>query len=339
MRLALAGELVVQGREQCGLLGRGGGRRGGGAGAGGLSPPVHCQPRGFGDCVIERARGKTQGTTTRGAGRAPLCSPAMSAAATLAVAPFANLSGEPEKTYLGEGFAEDLCATLRQVAAVAVTPWSSARAAWTEAPDATAVARALQVATALHGGVRRTATRLELSAALRDAAATSLWAERYDRPFDELVEIRQDVLRHTVVELAAARTDADRRLLDRAPTGNARAYEAFLKARHTGPRLLRRTQEAARDLYAEAIGLDAGFARAHAGLALCHSLLSTYWDASSETLRRADEASTRAVVLDPDLAETRTARGFALSLAKRYPEAEEQFAAALRLDPRSYEAE
>src|SRR5437879_8043363 len=58
-----------------------------------------------------------------------------------------------------------------------------------------------------------------------------------------------------------------------------------------------------------------------------------------ETRRRADEAGTRAVVLDPDLAETRTARGFALSLAKRYPEAEEQFAAALRLDPRSYEAE
>ncbi|PYO34658.1 MAG: hypothetical protein DMD37_02730 [Gemmatimonadetes bacterium] len=263
----------------------------------------------------------------------------MSAAATLAVAPFANLSGEPEKTYLGEGFAEDLCATLRQVAAVAVTPWSSARAAWTEAPDATAVARALQVATVLHGGVRRTATRVEMSAALRDAAATSLWAERYDRPFDELVEIRQDVLRHTVAGLAAPVTDAERRLLDRAPTGNARAYEAFLKARHTGQRLLRRTQEAARDLYAEAVGLDAGFARAHAGLALCHSLLSTYWDASSETLRRADEASTRAVALDPDLAETRTARGFALSLAKRYPEADEQFAAALRLDPRSYEAE
>ena len=263
----------------------------------------------------------------------------MSAPASLAVVPFANLSGEPANDYLAEGFAEDLSTTLRHPAAVSVTPWTVAVTAWTQTPDAASVARSLQVGHVLHGGARKAGNQLELSVTLRDASGTTVWTERYDRPFDALVTVRQDVLSHVVTALAIPVSDAERRRLERAPTANARAYDAFLHARHTGQRLLRRTQDAARDLYAEAIRLDPDFARALAGLSLCHSLLSNYWDASPEMLRPAEAASARAVALDPDLAETRIARGFALSLSKRYKEADEEFAAALRLDPRSYEAE
>jgi adenylate cyclase len=260
-------------------------------------------------------------------------------APSLAVVPFANPSGDPEKTYLAEGFAEDLCVTLGQVAALSVAPWTSAVDAWKATADAGAVARALQVSHALSGSIRRTATRVELSVAVVEANGATCWAERVDRAADELVKVRQEVLAKVIAALAVPLSEAERRGTERAPTTSARAFELFLRGRHASQRLLRRTQEYARDLYQEALGLDAQFARAHAGLALCYALLANYWDTSPEMLRRADEASARAVELDPDLAETRVARGFALSLAKRYSEADQEFAAALKLHPRSYDAE
>jgi tetratricopeptide (TPR) repeat protein len=67
-------------------------------------------------------------------------------------------------------------------------------------------------------------------------------------------------------------------------------------------------------------------------------MLYTYWDAREFNLRQADIASKRALELEPDLAEAHVARGIAVSLTKKFDEAEKEFETAMRLDPKLYEA-
>jgi Flp pilus assembly protein TadD len=100
----------------------------------------------------------------------------------------------------------------------------------------------------------------------------------------------------------------------------------------------RKSLDYARQMFNKAIEIDPGYARAHAGVAYCHSLLFTYFDARDFNLRQADISSGKALQLEPDLAEAHVARGLAVSLSKRFDEAEQEFEQAMRLDPKLYEA-
>ena len=91
-------------------------------------------------------------------------------------------------------------------------------------------------------------------------------------------------------------------------------------------------------MFARAIAIDPSYARAHAGLADCHSMLFMYWDTSESNLRLADEYSRKALELDPDLAEAHVARGLAVSLKKNFAEAEREFDRAIELDPALFAA-
>jgi tetratricopeptide (TPR) repeat protein len=96
--------------------------------------------------------------------------------------------------------------------------------------------------------------------------------------------------------------------------------------------------EFALQMFAGASAIDPRYARAHAGVADCHSLLFTYWDPDPSHLEKADEASRKALELDPDLAEAHVARGLAVMLKKQYAEAEREYETAMRLDPNLFEA-
>lgn len=73
-------------------------------------------------------------------------------------------------------------------------------------------------------------------------------------------------------------------------------------------------------------------------MADCYSLLYTYFDAREFNLRQADIASSKALLLEPDLAEAHVARGLAVSLSKRFDEAEQEFEQAMQLNPKLFEA-
>jgi adenylate cyclase len=91
-------------------------------------------------------------------------------------------------------------------------------------------------------------------------------------------------------------------------------------------------------MYERAVEIDPRYARAYAGIADCYSWIHMYYQATDETLRRADEASRRALELDPGSAEAHASRGFALSLSKRYAEARTELTTAVGLSPTLYEA-
>jgi adenylate cyclase len=93
-----------------------------------------------------------------------------------------------------------------------------------------------------------------------------------------------------------------------------------------------------RQLFERAIALDAEYAPAWAGLATVHALLFEWWGARDEDLQYADRASQWAMELAPDMADAHVARGCALSLHRRYQEAQTHFEAAARINPNLFDA-
>jgi adenylate cyclase len=94
----------------------------------------------------------------------------------------------------------------------------------------------------------------------------------------------------------------------------------------------------AQQMFNKAIEIDPLFARAYAGLADTHSLIAQWHDRSPEHLEAADQASRKALELAPNLAESHSARGFALSLNGDFTRASSEFERALELDPQNYDA-
>jgi tetratricopeptide (TPR) repeat protein len=91
-------------------------------------------------------------------------------------------------------------------------------------------------------------------------------------------------------------------------------------------------------MYRQAIAEDPSYALAYAGIADAHSFLFMYGDATPANAGKAQEASKRAVELDPDSAEAHASRGIALSVSKRYDEAKTEFENAIQLNPKLFEA-
>ena len=91
-------------------------------------------------------------------------------------------------------------------------------------------------------------------------------------------------------------------------------------------------------MFARAIELDPGYGPAWAGLAIVHGTLYEWFGAGDDELEAAERASRRALELAPALAEAHTARGFALSLSRRYDEAEREFEEAIEINPNSFDA-
>ena len=123
-----------------------------------------------------------------------------------------------------------------------------------------------------------------------------------------------------------------------APTENVQAYEYYLRGRQFFHQWSRTGIQYARRMFERAIEIDPNYGTAYAGVADCCSFLYMYWDGSRANLDGADSASRKALEVDPDLAETHAARGFALSLKRRYDEARAELERAIAINPKLYEA-
>ena len=202
---------------------------------------------------------------------------------SIAVLPFANLSGDKEQEYFSDGLSEEIINLLAQIPELKVTARTSAFAFRGKEQDIRAIAASLGVSTVLEGSVRRSGNRIRVTAQLISAADGShLMSERYDREIADVFAMQD--------EIAAAITAALRVKL--APgiaraaryTPSVPAYEAFLKARYHEVRIAPESLELSRQYYEQAIALDAGFAMAHMGLALYYMLLTNFGKSAAHTV-------------------------------------------------------
>jgi serine/threonine protein kinase len=150
---------------------------------------------------------------------------------SVAVLPFANLSGDADDEYFSDGLAEEIINALTQISGLKVIARTSAFAFKGKNEDIRKIAQALGVTNVLEGSVRRAGSRLRVIAQLIHAVdGAHLWSQRYDRELTDVFGVQD--------EIAAAIVGTLRVKLTRRPAAarthepSLRAYEALLKARH-----------------------------------------------------------------------------------------------------------
>jgi TolB-like protein/tRNA A-37 threonylcarbamoyl transferase component Bud32/Tfp pilus assembly protein PilF len=258
---------------------------------------------------------------------------------SVAVLYFENLSGAKEDEYFRDGMTEDVITELSKIGQLHVFPRAEMFAYRDKPVTAPQVGQELNAAFVLGGSLRRAGNRLRITAQLVETRTRhSVWAERYDRQMEDVFAIQDEIAQSIAAALKVMLTESEKQAIAKAPTADVKAYDFYLRGRQFFYQFRRRGYDFARQLFSRAIELDPGYARAFAGVADCYSYLYMYWEASEENLNAADDASQKALLLDPDLAEAHVSRGLAISLSRRYEQAEQEFETALRLDPKLYEA-
>jgi serine/threonine protein kinase/tetratricopeptide (TPR) repeat protein len=258
---------------------------------------------------------------------------------SVAVLYFENLSGAKEDEYFRDGITEDIITELSKIRELKVFPRNAVLAYRDRPITAPQVGGELNAAYVLGGSIRRAGNRIRLTTQLLEArTGHSVWAERFDRQMEDVFAIQDEIAQSIAGALKVVLTESEKKAIAKTPTADVKAYDYYLRGRQFFYQFRRRGYDFARQLFTRAIEIDPGYARAYAGVSDCYSYLYMYWDASEANLVAADDASRKALLLDPALAEAHVSRGLAISLSKRYDEAELEFQTAMRLDPKLFEA-
>ncbi len=269
------------------------------------------------------------------ADRAPFAPSAQS----IAVLPFQDMSPSGESAYLGDGLSEELSSDLAKLPGLRVAARTSAFAYRGQEVDVRTIGEQLGVRYVLEGSVRREDDRVRVTAQLIDATTGyHAWTESYDRPWQDLIAIQQDISGAIARELRTVLTPEAAQQIKAASTTNPRAYDFYL----AGVSQLRKggalsNIDAAEQLFRRALEEDPGFARAQAGM--CEIAIQRFESTSATELVDVAEAACRqALETDPALKETEIALGKLYLASGRHEQAEAVFRSLLRRAPRDAEA-
>ncbi|MER9353004.1 tetratricopeptide repeat protein [Mesorhizobium sp. M0514] len=258
---------------------------------------------------------------------------------SIAVLPFANMSGDAEQDYFADGISEDIITALSKLSQLFVIARNSSFIFKGQNVHVQDVGTKLGVRYVLEGSVRKSGNKVRITAQLIDAISGGhLWAERFDRDLTDIFAVQDDVTQHIVGALALNLTEDDRLRLAPEHQRNPEAYDCFLRGRELWHRLTKDTNVAARELLQRAIELDPKFASAHAFLALTYGLdYLNRWGAS-DSMAQAEEAATRAVTLDDSDPWAHWALASAKLYTRRHDEAIGEVERAIALNPNFAEA-
>lgn len=249
---------------------------------------------------------------------------------SIAVLPFVNVGDDPAQDSFADGLTEDLITDLSRNPGLFVIARNSAFAYKGKAMDVRAIAEDLGVRYLLEGSARRAGGRVRINAQLVDAASGDhLWAERFDRPLDDIFAV-QDEVTAKIVEALLGRLRAPP---PRNRPKNLEAWDLCVRARRLMDDSPQATQEA-HLMLARAISLDPEYAEAHRWLAINHWMGLVHSGGPTEADRAvALELARKAVALDPDDAGCRWVLAYLLAYERSFAEADAEFAKAITLDP------
>jgi TolB-like protein len=250
-------------------------------------------------------------------------------AASVAVVPFANLTGDASKDYFSDGMAEELIDALANVPGLRVPSRTSSFAYKGHEPDVRRIAQDLGVAKVLEGSVRSAGETVRVTAQLVDAqTGYHVWSHTYERKFADIFKL-QDELTKAILEQLLGKigaTSADSGI--QAPsTQNVEAYELYLQARalagvSTPPNLRRPLQ-----LLDRALTLDPGYVDAWRDRASVRAVLAAFVDLSLPEMQQAEHDARQAEALRPNAGQG--ALAYIHNQLGRWVEAEREYQVAL----------
>jgi TolB-like protein/tetratricopeptide (TPR) repeat protein len=245
--------------------------------------------------------------------------PATTGVNTIAVLPFVDLSAGGGHEYFSDGLTEELIHALTKVPGMRVVAWTSATRLRDRQQDLAAVREQLRAATALTGSVRIAGATLRVRAQLIDAeTGVYLWSETFDRPMQDVFAIQEEMARAIVRTLRAQIAGAPEEPLVGRGRSTITSYDWYLKGRYFWHRRSPEGLQQALRHFEAAIAADETSAPAYAGLADAYMLLVDYGLMPvDEGMPKVKQAATRALELDPGLAEAYPSLAFTASHFER----------------------
>ena len=256
-------------------------------------------------------------------------------AKSIAVLPFVNMSNDPEQEYFCDGISEEIINALAHLKNLRVIARTSVFYFKGKNMDVRDIGKTLDVETLLEGSVRKAGNRLRITTKLLNASdGSNVWSNKYDRELEDVFFIQEDIAENVATALQGYLTNKEKEIIRR-PETIIEAYEYYLKGRQLLHQL---ALFESKEMFEKAIELDAAYAPAYAGLSDLHSWLYEWFGAKKSDLEAAEKYSRKALSLAPNLSESHSARGYVLSLGKKYDEAEKSFKEAIQLNPNAFEA-
>ena len=255
---------------------------------------------------------------------------------SIAVLPFANMSGDPEQEYFADGITEDIITDIACVSGLFVIARNSSFVYKKQAVDVKEVGRKLGVRHVLEGSVRKAGSRVRITAQLIDVQTGGhVWAERFDRDLEDIFVVQDEVTRRIVDALKVHLTGVEQaRRQDRGKV-NSEAYDYLMRARACVLQFRAESSAEARSLLGKVIAIDPGLAKAYACLALVHTTdyVNGWNNPGSDYLEQALAMARKACALDDIDAQARNVHAIALMWLRRLDEAEPVARGAVTLDP------
>lgn len=250
--------------------------------------------------------------TARAAGPVPDATPT-EVSRSIAVLPLVNSSNEPEQQFFSDGLSENLIDTLSGFEGLKVIGRTSAFQFRDSKDDSATIGRKLGVSYLLSGSVQRAGDLVRISASLIKAAdGSTLWAEHYDRPYQNLFAL-QDEIAHAVssaLQVKLLSPSESAKHYDRPPSGNLEVYNLYLQ----GLKFWHEERFADASGYMRrAVELDPDYAMAWALLSGSLSTVATFDEAQGrarEDMETARLAADKALQLAPDLGAAHAARAY-----------------------------
>ena len=220
---------------------------------------------------------------------------------SIAVLPFANMSGDPEQEFFADGLTEDILTELSRRRELFVISRTSSFVYKGKAANLREVAQKLGARYLVEGSVRKAADRVRITVQLIDTASDGhIWAERYDRKLDDIFAVQDEITTAIVATLPGRLEAAQQDQLVRMKPSSMAAYECALAAKVLHHKSAREDNVEALVLIDRALMLDPDYAHAHAwrGCILGQAYSNAWANDPEATFKEVMAELDRAMALD-----------------------------------------
>lgn len=255
---------------------------------------------------------------------------------SVAVLPFTSQGNDEDDNWVAEGLTDDIIMNLSKFRNLFIIARNSSFFFKTQSMSPQEAARRLNVRYVARGSVRRSSSRIRITAELIDASTErSIWGERFDRRIDDIFDILDEVTECIVAATAVMIESHEKQRMVQAVPSDLQAYGSVLQGQHHIFKYTRTDNRKAQHCYESALQRDEGYARAAAALSRTLNIDWRYsWtEDPSSALDKALTLAQRAVELDPTDARGFGELGYVQLYRKEHETAIESYKRALQLNP------
>ncbi len=255
---------------------------------------------------------------------------------SIAVLPFANMSGDPEQEYFSDGLTEDIVTGLSRFHSLFVIARNSAFIFKGQAVNVQDVGKKLGARYVIEGSVRKAGNRVRVTAQLIDAqTGKHLWAQNFDRELDDIFAVQDEVTRSIVSSLPERVGAADLERVKRKRTDQLAAYDYFLRGRELHHKFAKEDCIEGIRLLEKAVEFDPNFAQAWAWLSCIvgQAWVRGYLPNKNDLWKRCVLAAQKALELDEGDSECHRILSEIYLIQKKFDQAEYHNERGLSLNP------